>query len=165
MCMGRQSMRTALLVPVLLAVSVALPISVSAKQPRSASAKREFQLTHPVQRRDAQAAHAPVTSRITWPRLRAEGLTHPRTCNGKQGLMRRPRISGKQKAARGRCDLSHSGPSRHELAVPSIGNRSADRANPGLRCPRHIGSHLGVGQTISRPWAAAAAPSVIGGPR
>jgi hypothetical protein len=34
-------------VPFLLAVCVALPISALAKQPRSASVKREFQLTHP----------------------------------------------------------------------------------------------------------------------
>jgi hypothetical protein len=40
-------MRTALLTAVLLAVCVALPISASAKQHRSASVKREFQLTHP----------------------------------------------------------------------------------------------------------------------
>jgi hypothetical protein len=40
-------MRTALLVPVfLLAVSIA-PSIASAKQPRSASVKREFQLAHP----------------------------------------------------------------------------------------------------------------------
>jgi hypothetical protein len=40
-------MRTVLLVPVLLAVCVTLPVSASAKQLRSASAKHEFQLTHP----------------------------------------------------------------------------------------------------------------------
>jgi hypothetical protein len=40
-------MRPILLIPVLLAVYVALPISASAKQPRLASVKREFQLTHP----------------------------------------------------------------------------------------------------------------------
>jgi hypothetical protein len=40
-------MRTVLLIASLLAVSVALPVAASAKQPRSASAKREFQLTHP----------------------------------------------------------------------------------------------------------------------
>jgi hypothetical protein len=40
-------MRTALPICVLLAVCVALPGSGSAKQPRSASVKREFQLTHP----------------------------------------------------------------------------------------------------------------------
>jgi hypothetical protein len=40
-------MRTALPVCVLLAVFVALPVSASAKQPRSASAKRAFQLIHP----------------------------------------------------------------------------------------------------------------------
>jgi hypothetical protein len=40
-------MRTVLPTAVLLAVCVSLPLSASAKQPRSASAKREFQLTHP----------------------------------------------------------------------------------------------------------------------
>ena len=40
-------MRAALLIAVLLAVCVALTVSASAKQPRSASAKRDFQLTHP----------------------------------------------------------------------------------------------------------------------
>jgi hypothetical protein len=40
-------MRTALPICVLLAVCAALPVSASAKQPRSASAKRDFQLTHP----------------------------------------------------------------------------------------------------------------------
>jgi hypothetical protein len=40
-------MRSALSICVLLAVSVALPVTASAKQPRSASPKREFQLMHP----------------------------------------------------------------------------------------------------------------------
>jgi hypothetical protein len=40
-------MRVVLLVPALVTVCVVLPISASAKQPRSASAKHEFQLTHP----------------------------------------------------------------------------------------------------------------------
>jgi hypothetical protein len=40
-------MRTALLTAVVLAVCLALPVSASAKQPRSPSVKREFQLTHP----------------------------------------------------------------------------------------------------------------------
>jgi hypothetical protein len=40
-------MRTVLLIPVLLAVCVVLPVSASAKQPRLASVKRDFQLTHP----------------------------------------------------------------------------------------------------------------------
>jgi len=40
-------MGTVLPIAVLLAVCVALPVSASAKQPRSASAKREFQLMHP----------------------------------------------------------------------------------------------------------------------
>jgi hypothetical protein len=40
-------MRTVLLIPVFLAVCVALPISASARGQRSASVKREFQLTHP----------------------------------------------------------------------------------------------------------------------
>jgi hypothetical protein len=40
-------MRTAIIISVALAVFVALPAATSAKQPRSASVKREFQLTHP----------------------------------------------------------------------------------------------------------------------
>ena len=40
-------MRTVLLIAVLLAVCVALPISASAREHRSAAVKREFQLTHP----------------------------------------------------------------------------------------------------------------------
>jgi hypothetical protein len=40
-------MNTALPIYVLMAVCVALPVSASAKQPRSGSAKREFQVTHP----------------------------------------------------------------------------------------------------------------------
>jgi hypothetical protein len=40
-------MSTFLLTAAMLAVCVALPVSVSAKQPRSAWVKREFQLTHP----------------------------------------------------------------------------------------------------------------------
>jgi hypothetical protein len=40
-------MRAVLLTAVVLAVCVALPVSASAKQPRSASVKHEFQLTHP----------------------------------------------------------------------------------------------------------------------
>ena len=40
-------MRTVLLIPVLLAVCVALPVSASAREQRSASVKHEFQLTHP----------------------------------------------------------------------------------------------------------------------
>ena len=40
-------MRTVLLIAVLLAVCVALPISASAREQRSAAVKREFQLTHP----------------------------------------------------------------------------------------------------------------------
>src|SRR5215472_13721677 len=47
MCKVRLSMRTALPICVLLSICVALPVSASAKQPRSASAKRDFQLTHP----------------------------------------------------------------------------------------------------------------------
>ena len=39
-------MRTVLLIPVLL-VCVALPVSASAREHRSASVKHEFQLTHP----------------------------------------------------------------------------------------------------------------------
>ena len=40
-------MRTVLLTAALLAVCAALSVSASAKQPRLASVKREFQLTHP----------------------------------------------------------------------------------------------------------------------
>jgi hypothetical protein len=40
-------MPTAVLIAAAFAVCVALPGSVSAKQPRLASVKREFQLTHP----------------------------------------------------------------------------------------------------------------------
>ena len=40
-------MPTALLIAAAFAVCVVLPGSASAKQPRSASVKREFQLTHP----------------------------------------------------------------------------------------------------------------------
>ena len=40
-------MRTVLLIPVLLAVCLAPPVSASAREQRSASVKREFQLTHP----------------------------------------------------------------------------------------------------------------------
>ena len=40
-------MRTVLLVPLLLAVCVALPVSALAREHRSASVKRDFQLTHP----------------------------------------------------------------------------------------------------------------------
>ena len=40
-------MPTALLTTAAFAVCVALPISALSKQPRSASVKREFQLTHP----------------------------------------------------------------------------------------------------------------------
>jgi hypothetical protein len=49
------TMRTVLPICVFLTVCVALPISASAKQPRSASAKREFLLTQPC---PAQWAHA-----------------------------------------------------------------------------------------------------------
>jgi hypothetical protein len=40
-------MRAVLLTAGVLAVCVAVPVSASAKQPRLASAKREFQLAHP----------------------------------------------------------------------------------------------------------------------
>jgi hypothetical protein len=40
-------MPTALLISTALATSIFLPISASAKEHRSASVKREFQLTHP----------------------------------------------------------------------------------------------------------------------
>jgi hypothetical protein len=40
-------MPTALLISAALAASIVLPISPSAKEHRSASVKREFQLTHP----------------------------------------------------------------------------------------------------------------------
>jgi hypothetical protein len=40
-------MPTSLLIAAAFAACVALPISASAKQPRLASVKREFQLTHP----------------------------------------------------------------------------------------------------------------------
>jgi hypothetical protein len=40
-------MRAVLLIPVAFAVCAPLPVSASAKQPRLASVKREFQLTHP----------------------------------------------------------------------------------------------------------------------
>jgi hypothetical protein len=40
-------MPTALLISAALAASIVLPISASAKEYRSASVKREFQLTHP----------------------------------------------------------------------------------------------------------------------
>src|SRR6516162_9929393 len=40
-------MRTVLLILVLLAVCVALPLLASAREPRSASVKRDFQLAHP----------------------------------------------------------------------------------------------------------------------
>jgi hypothetical protein len=40
-------MPTALLISTALAASIVLPISASAKEQRSASVKREFQLTHP----------------------------------------------------------------------------------------------------------------------
>src|SRR5215470_4838679 len=47
MCEVRRAMRTVLPARVLLMVCIALPVSALAKQPRSASAKHEFQLMHP----------------------------------------------------------------------------------------------------------------------
>jgi hypothetical protein len=41
-------MRTVLLISFLLAVCVVLPASATAKEPRSAWVKHEFQLTHPL---------------------------------------------------------------------------------------------------------------------
>ena len=52
-------MRTVLLIPVFLAVCVALPISASARGQRSASVKREFQLTHPCQSTELTSGACP----------------------------------------------------------------------------------------------------------
>jgi hypothetical protein len=86
-------MRTALPICVLLAVCAALPVSASAKQHRSASAKRDFH------------------------------LTHPQTCSGRRGLTRRPRTSGRRRDALGRVclsPLSHYPPSRRRISLPSL---------------------------------------------
>jgi len=99
-------MRTALPICVLLAVCVALPISASAKQPRSASAKRKFQLTHPCPSTGRTRGTCPGYTKGPLCRLRAEGLTSLQTCNGKPGRTRRRRISGRLKAAVGEVSLS-----------------------------------------------------------
>jgi hypothetical protein len=136
-------MPTALLIAVAVAVCL---VWRSQLRPKSLDQRRSARVPTdaPVSsdRTHAQAAPAPVTSRITWSRLRAEGLTRPRTCNGRRGLRRRPRIGGKRGGALGRSGgLSLRSPGDHHIDVSArrTENRRCSCANREPKCLRHIG--------------------------
>jgi hypothetical protein len=131
-------MPTALLIAAAFVVCLVLPGSASAKQPRSASVKGTFQLTHPsVRRQGAQAARAPVTSRTTSCRLPVAVLMLSLTYSGKRSAMRRQRINGRQRAAVGRREAAISRQARRVLsyAAGTLTSFSSAAAADNIQAP------------------------------
>ena len=113
-------MPTALLTTAAFAVCVALPISTLAKQPRSASVEREFQLMHPCPANGRTSGACLVTSRITLCRSGATVLMLSLTCSGRRSAVRRLKIVGKRKGARARCELTSGRPGHHRIGIPAL---------------------------------------------
>src|SRR6516165_2333569 len=90
-------------------------------------------------------------SKITLCPSRAEGLTHPRTCNGRRSAMREQRINGKRRAVLGSAGLTPLSPADDHvnLSAAALGTDKplAPIENGGARAVslRHLG---GVGLNL-----------------
>jgi hypothetical protein len=112
--------RTVLLIPVLL-VCVALPVSASAREHRSASVKHEFQLTHPCPSTGLTSGACPGYVKDHIVPLACGGPMRSQTCNGRRSARRGPRTNGRRRAALGRGAIA--APSRSTPDIPGGGSR------------------------------------------
>jgi hypothetical protein len=146
-------MPTALLIAAAFAVCVVLPSSASAKQHRSASVKREFQLTHP----------CPATGRTS-----GAGPGHvkdhvvPLACGGSDAVSNlqwqtirnaKAKDKGRRRAVVGRRERPV--PLTISTLQNRTGNRPAPRANQE---PRSVHRIVHLGKVRARPGARAPTP-------
>ena len=91
---------------VALALCVVPPVSSSAKEPRSAAVKREFQLTHPCPATGRTSGACPGYVKDHVPPSPVAVLMRSLTSSGRLSTMRRQRINGRRRAALGRRETT-----------------------------------------------------------
>jgi hypothetical protein len=92
-------MPPAVLISAALAASIVLPLSASAKEHRSASVKREFQLTHPCPSTGLTSGACPGWVKDHIVPLVCGGPDAPSNMQWQRSAMQRPRIGGRRRAA------------------------------------------------------------------